>query len=274
MDNKCKICNSNTNVIFNTYVLNKYKVDYFKCTKCGFIQTETPYWLEEAYSEAITKLDIGLIYRNINFSNKLEKYFKSNIFHSNGSYLDFGGGYGMFVRMMRDKGYNFYRHDIFCKNLFANHFDLSDLPDNTKFDILTAFEVFEHLENPIDELKKMLLLSDTIIFSTLLLPNNCVNPENWWYFIQETGQHISLFSLKTLEVLSGNLNLFFYSNEKDLHIFSKNKLRINPFTLNKFRTLNKIKNKFIKKKYFVNKISLLDSDFNFVRNKLKNEIIN
>jgi 2-polyprenyl-3-methyl-5-hydroxy-6-metoxy-1,4-benzoquinol methylase len=176
--------------------------------------------------------------------------------------------------MMRDKGYNFYRHDIFCKNLFANHFDISDLPDNNKFDILTAFEVFEHLENPIDELKKMLLLSDTIFFSTVLLPNTNVNPENWWYFIPETGQHISLFSLKTLEVISDNLNLYFYSNEKDLHIFSKNKLINNPFILKKLSVFQKIKNKLLKKKNFVNKKSLLDSDFNFVRNKLKNETIN
>ena len=225
MNIKCKICKHNITHLFNSCVLNKYNVDYFKCYQCGFIQTENPYWLEEAYSDPITKLDIGLIYRNLNFSNKIENYFKKNIFSSNGIYLDFGGGYGIFVRMMRDKGFNFYRHDTFCNNLFAKHFDISDLPINYKFDLLTAFEVFEHLENPIDELEKMLLLSDTIIFSTLLQPNDSVNPENWWYFIPETGQHISLFSLKTLEIISDKLNLYFYSNNNELHIFSKIKLK-------------------------------------------------
>jgi hypothetical protein len=54
--------------------------------------------------------------------------------------------------MMRDKGFNFYLHDTFCNNLFAKHFDISDLPNYNSFDLLTAFEVFEYLENPIDEL--------------------------------------------------------------------------------------------------------------------------
>jgi hypothetical protein len=175
--------------------------------------------------------------------------------------------------MMRDKGFNFYRHDTFCNNLFAKHFDISDLPNNNSFDLLTAFEVFEHLENPIDELKKMLLLSDTIIFSTLLLPNDSVNPSNWWYFIPETGQHISFFSLKTLEFISDNLNLYFYSNKNDLHIFSKNKLKDNPFLSKKITFFEKIKNKISKNNNDVNTLSLLNSDFDFTRNKLKNEII-
>jgi 2-polyprenyl-3-methyl-5-hydroxy-6-metoxy-1,4-benzoquinol methylase len=273
MNEKCKICNCIITPIFNSYVLNKYNVDYFKCYQCGFIQTENPYWLEDAYSDAITKLDIGLIFRNIKFSNIIENYFRNNLFSSNGIYVDFGGGYGTFVRMMRDKGYDFYRHDIFCENIFAKHFDISDLPENNNFDLLTAFEVFEHLENPIDELKKMLLLSDIIIFSTLLLPNDHVTPENWWYFIPETGQHISLFSLKTLEVISKTLNLHFYSNERDIHIFSKNKLKYNPFFIKNISFFEKIKNRLIKKNKKINNLSLLNSDFDFVRNKLKNEII-
>ena len=67
IDNYCLICNHEIKKIFNTDVLNKYKVDYFQCLNCNFIQTEKPYWLDEAYSDAITKLDIGIIYRNINF---------------------------------------------------------------------------------------------------------------------------------------------------------------------------------------------------------------
>jgi hypothetical protein len=115
--------------IFNTDVLNKYKVDYFQCLNCNFIQTEKPYWLDEAYSDAITKLDIGIIYRNINFSNTITQFFKNNLFSSDGIYLDYGGGYGIFVRMMRDKGFNFYRQDVFCNNLFAKN--LQPLIDST-----------------------------------------------------------------------------------------------------------------------------------------------
>ena len=54
----------------------------------------------------------------------------------------------MFVRIMRDKGFNFYRQDIHCQNLFAKHFDISNIKITEKFDLLTAIEVFEHLEDP------------------------------------------------------------------------------------------------------------------------------
>ena len=281
IDNYCLICNHEIKKIFNTDVLNKYKVDYFQCLNCNFIQTEKPYWLDEAYSDAITKLDIGIIYRNINFSNKITQFFKNNLFSSDGIYLDYGGGYGIFVRMMRDKGFNFYRQDVFCNNLFAKHFDITDLSNDTKFNLLTAFEVFEHLENPLDEIHKMLLLADTIIFSTLLLPNHNVKPDNWWYFIPETGQHISLFSLKSLEFITQKLNLYLYSNGQDLHIFSKNKLNYNPFEKVKKSFFTRIKHKLLKSDKFnllnskkhINSTSLLSSDFDFVKNKLNNNLI-
>ena len=62
--NECKICNSRNEYLFKALVLNKYDVHYYKCNECGFIQTEEPFWLSEAYSSVITQQDIGLLYRN------------------------------------------------------------------------------------------------------------------------------------------------------------------------------------------------------------------
>ncbi len=55
-----KITAGQTKLLFTAKVLGKYDVQYYQCVITGFIQTEEPYWLEEAYSSAITKLDIGL----------------------------------------------------------------------------------------------------------------------------------------------------------------------------------------------------------------------
>jgi 2-polyprenyl-3-methyl-5-hydroxy-6-metoxy-1,4-benzoquinol methylase len=137
----CKICASSSTFFANAKLLNKYDVDYFKCTDCGFVQTEDPYWLAEAYSEAIAGSDIGLVTRNMNLSAcaqlLIEQYFNSD-----GKFLDYGGGYGLFVRLMRDAGFNFYWSDKFCKNLFAQGFE-----DNGKseYELVTAFELLEHL---------------------------------------------------------------------------------------------------------------------------------
>jgi hypothetical protein len=90
-----------------------------------YVQTENPYWLEEAYNSAITSLDIGLLKRN----NYLVKEISPIIdccFPEASTMLDFAGGYGAFVRLMRDEGYNFYRQDVYCDNLFTKHFDITD----------------------------------------------------------------------------------------------------------------------------------------------------
>ena len=49
----CKVCGSISCKFDNAKVLNKYNVKYFQCSNCGFVQTENPYWLAEAYKEAM-----------------------------------------------------------------------------------------------------------------------------------------------------------------------------------------------------------------------------
>ena len=123
---QCKICNNRTIAIFTTELLEKYSVRYDQCQNCKFIQTEHPFWLPEAYQSAMTALDVGLIWRNLEFS-KLVPPILELFSQSDSSYIDYGGGYGMFVRMMRDLGYDYYLHDIYadksnyCKYNTINH---------------------------------------------------------------------------------------------------------------------------------------------------------
>ena len=48
MVTECNICGNSSAFLFEAEVLNKYDAKYFKCQNCGFIQTENPYWLNEA----------------------------------------------------------------------------------------------------------------------------------------------------------------------------------------------------------------------------------
>lgn len=213
----CKICQQPSNFIFEKNILLKYPVKYHQCTNCGFIQTDEVFWLKEAYENAITSLDIGILVRNNflveNISRIIDVCFpKANIF------LDFAGGYGLFVRSMRDKGYNFFRQDYFCENIFSKHFDLEDITE-TQFDIVTAFEVFEHLENPLEEIEKISKYSSTIIFSTDLVPSTIPEIENWVYIAHETGQHIAFYTEKSLQIIAEKLEKNYYRNG-NLHIFT------------------------------------------------------
>jgi len=65
---KCLIWESRSNLLFVKKILNKYKVKYFRCSVCGLIQAEKPYWLSEAYSSPIIDFDTGVISRNIKLS--------------------------------------------------------------------------------------------------------------------------------------------------------------------------------------------------------------
>ena len=259
----CKICDTASVELIVKKVLNKYDVKYYQCPHCKFIQTEDPHWINEAYDTAITKLDIGLVYRNERLvpivATIIDVFYKDK-----GPYLDYGGGYGLFVRMMRDRGFDFYRQDIYCDNLFAKHFDLIDLPYNTKFGLITAFEVFEHLIDPINEIKKMLQQGSDILFTTELLPENKKDLDNWWYFTQETGQHISLYSKKSLEILAQKFQTHFYSKD-NIHLFSRSKLSALTYNLtmnNKFRYLQSRMHK---------RRSFLQKDFEKVRSSLPKE---
>lgn len=265
-DGNCNICGGHSIEVFTALILQKYNSSYFKCEECGFIQTEKAYWLKEAYQSAITELDIGLIYRNIIFSDILEKMLLKNIVDPDGKFIDYGGGYGMFVRLMRDKGFEFYRQDIHCQNIFARHFDVTDIENNQRFVLLTTFEVFEHLEDPVTEIDKMLSFADTIFFSTELLPDNNPTPSTWWYFSPETGQHISFYTFKSLQILADKFNLYFYSNGASLHMFSKALLVGNPFQQPKRRgRLQQMLAILMPGKPIKKKESLLMKDFEFIR---------
>lgn len=220
----CKICAGKSYHFSKAKIVDKYLIDYFQCSHCGFVQTETPYWLEEVYSKAINDSDLGLINRNITFS-KISQALIHSFFDANGSFVDYGGGYGMFVRLMRNAGLDFYRFDKFCDNLFAQGFEAT-LADEPKYELLTAFELFEHFVDPLAEIEHLLRFSKNILFSTYLIPPNNPKPDEWWYYGLDHGQHVSLYTYKALMSIAEKFNMNLYTSKRSLHLLTKK--RISP----------------------------------------------
>src|SRR4051812_7809736 len=108
----CKICQMEARPFDSGKVLGKYEVEFFCCTNCGFVATQEPTWLEEAYASPITSSDVGYVSRNLAYS-KMVKSILLLMFDANSRFIDFGGGYGMFVRLMRDLGFDFRWQDKF-----------------------------------------------------------------------------------------------------------------------------------------------------------------
>jgi hypothetical protein len=269
-----KITGKEANFLFSLQILNRYEVKYYQCQQTGFIQTEEPYWLDDAYESAITKLDVGIVHRNVHLVDVVEtilvKYFDYRL-----SFLDYAGGYGLFTRLMRDKGFNFYNTDKFCQNVFAEYFDLSQLSIETSFELVTAFEVLEHLVDPIEEIKAMLRFSENLLFTTELMPNDINLVKDWYYMSPETGQHISFYNQETLKYLAKLFECNFYTNGKTIHLFTKKVLSSDPFFRPKVRDpflLRKAK-KYVKSKEGskMEMESLIGHDWQYIKDRINNE---
>ena len=107
--------------------------------------------------------------------------------------LDFGGGHGVLVRMMRDLGLDFRWSDKFGKNLFAAGFE-GDAAN--RYALVTAFEVFEHFEDVGPELRRLFSPGHGAVLVSTLLHDRPAR--DWWYWCPETGQHLAFYSRRTM----------------------------------------------------------------------------
>lgn len=214
---KCKICDSSIELYARKKILRKYLISFYRCQQCHLIFAERPYWIKEAYSLPIIYSDTGILSRNLVFSRIVPLVILS-FANKNHKMLDYAGGYGILTRMLRDIGIDCYWMDKYAQNMFAKGFEAKP---NEKYDLVTSFELFEHLENPVKEISEIVkkFKPTLLLFSTLL--HNGHPPNHWWYFAPEGGQHITFYTQKSLKILADKIGMKFSTNGRNIHIFSK-----------------------------------------------------
>lgn len=132
------------------------------------------------------------------------------------THLDYGGGHGLLSGLLRDSGWNSKSYDTF--------FDCgAPVASLGKFDLITAYEVFEHVPdvNKLgSDLVALLNPEGIVIFSTVLSDGfiTAGMPLTWWYAAPRNG-HISLFSRKSLELLAVKFGFNFGTYAPGLHAF-------------------------------------------------------
>ncbi|MEI7901562.1 MAG: class I SAM-dependent methyltransferase [bacterium] len=208
---------------FSSRILSKYDVAFFQCPACRLLQTEDPYWLNEAYVQAYNDTDTGLASRNVLNRLRLEPVLNL-LYKCQGSFLDIGGGYGLFARLMRDIGINFFTTDRYCESIFARQFAPSNDFTATA---LFSFEVFEHLPDPVTFLKENFskYACKTIFFTTETYTSEIPDIE-WPYYGFSHGQHITFYHPDSLRCLAASLGCTYTHLFSDIHLISERPLSL------------------------------------------------
>ena len=216
---RCSLCGGVCSAKGSYVVLGKYDAAIASCDLCGFTFAINPIWLSDAYFSPMTSVDIGQLDRCVTYSAATKVLIE--VFHNRrGRFLDFGGGYGLFVRRMRDLGYDFVWYDKKCPNLFAKGFE-GVLKSSQRYEIITAFEVMEHMLNPGSDLEQILQSSKSFLFSTELLPKEFPGFGEWPYFGPEHGQHISFYSATSLKRFAAAHGKKFVTDGNSLHMITE-----------------------------------------------------
>lgn len=214
---KCRLCHSQIAHSFAKARLLGREVSYFDCESCGYVQTEEPTWLSEAYASAINPSDTGIMVRNM--SNVSLVLATLTLMRArSGLVVDYAGGHGFLVRLLRDAGINAWWADPYCTNLVARGFEYSG---GKQAALVTAFEAYEHFVNPVDEMEKLLAISPNILLTTELISRPAPQPSAWWYYGLEHGQHIGFYRPETLAYLAQKFNLKVISDGASNHLFTR-----------------------------------------------------
>jgi hypothetical protein len=192
----CRLCFRATKKVFARKILKKYIVDYFICNNCGSMQTEQPYWLKEAYEPVNEKYDTGQVVRSLMNAAFLVAMHKA-LDLRDGKVLDYGGGSGLTVRLLRDIGIDAWAYELHGVPRLAAGFQTEDL---SSCKIMNLCEVVEHFDEPARYMDEIFSADpDVAVIQTVLFDQP---DDNWFYLAVEHGQHVFFYSAKALDLIA------------------------------------------------------------------------
>ena len=107
----------------------------------------------------------------------------------------------------------------------------ADISGSVQYELVTAFEVFEHIPEPSKTVAHLLSISDSILFSTEPLPIPAPPMADWWYYGPEHGQHIAFFTRVALQQLASRFDANYYTNGGSIHLISRRHISEKVFRL-------------------------------------------
>ncbi|MCE9660507.1 MAG: class I SAM-dependent methyltransferase [Burkholderiales bacterium] len=193
-------------------------IEYCLCDACGFcFAPEFAAWTFQDFERRIYNADYEKVdpdYKQARpeaNANLLEQLFGS----SKPAHIDYGGGSGVLSAALRAKGWSSRTYDPFVDRD-------ARVQDLGSFDLVTAFEVFEHVPDInvlFADLHSLVKADGLILFSTLLSDGEIARGRalSWWYAAPRNG-HISLFSAQSLRMCLNQRGFNLASASANLHL--------------------------------------------------------
>lgn len=205
---KCLVCNSNHLKPLGNY---HQKHGLVKCGSCGFVFMEnipSQDELNDYYSKYSYADDTYLSPITIKVYNELLDEFEQ--YRKHGKILDVGCGRGWFLQEAKKRGWEVYGTEYSetgYQRCVADGINMqlgqlqADSFNSEEFDVITSFEVIEHINNPMEELGHItkFLRSGGLFYCTT--PN--FNSLNRYYLKEDFNiivypEHLAYFTRKTL----------------------------------------------------------------------------
>ncbi|MEQ9507333.1 MAG: class I SAM-dependent methyltransferase [Hyphomonas sp.] len=181
-----------------------------ECSACGFAWFEAfNTWTDEDFRQKIYNADYHLCdppvleERPARLAEWLLPLVRGK------SLLDYGGGEGLLARKLAAGG--------IAARSFDPYYGEETLPD-AQFDIVTSFEVVEHVPDQdwlFGAMARLVKPDGLLIFSTLLRPAR-LDPD-WWYASPRNG-HAVFHTEESLAIVCARANLSLRSLSREMHV--------------------------------------------------------
>lgn len=172
-------------------------VEYWQCTQCGFAWAPAfDDWNDAQFHEHIYNDGIRLVETEANAHERtnnifgfMQQWFAKVPL---GRTLDYGCGPGKLVERLRGAGFDAAGYDRF--------YDGFETPPQGQFDVITCFEVMEHInriDTTIEDMIRFLAPDGLLILGTFLADKPM--DLDWWYCSPRSG-HISFWTFRALSI--------------------------------------------------------------------------
>lgn len=228
---ECKICGGHT-VVFDVVDANKitsvsdyyafglsgFSVVYLRCQFCGFVFTcDFDDWSDQDFVRHIYNADYPQIDPDYLFRRPTQ--IAAVIARALGTrkhlrILDYGSGEGVFVEAMRRAGFS-----------HVQGYDPYSSPARPRglFDLVTAFEVVEHVVRPIDtfrEIASFLVPGGLACVQTSIQPDNIATIRGAWWYIAPRNGHLSIYTLPALSAVGQSAGMRLHIGAAQQTVFS------------------------------------------------------